>query len=99
MDVTALQDASSQNVEIIFYKFPYEFNIIDGEYPFISKLHIFGLDRKPTRIYQSLKIEGRNSISDIPSKSIVMDNDTNALYVTDLKLSLEPENTYKLIIE
>jgi hypothetical protein len=99
MDVTALQDPVTLNIELIFYKFPYEFNILNGEYPQISKLHIFGLDQRPIRIFQSYKSEGKNSIIDMPQKSIVMNNDTKALYVTDLKLSLEPENTYKLIFE
>jgi len=99
MDITAIQDPSTLNIEIIFYQYQNEFKILDDEYPHISKLHIFGLDKRPIRIYQSYKSEGRISVYDIPQKSILTNNETKALYVTDLKLALETEHPYKIIIE
>lgn len=99
MDITAIQDPSTLNIEVIFYQYQNEFNILDKEYPHISKLHIFGLEKRPIRIYHSYKIEGKNAINDIPQKSIMMNNETKALYVTDLKLPLETDQPYKIILE
>jgi hypothetical protein len=99
MDITAIQDPSTLNIEIIFYQYPGEFKILDGEYPFISKLQIFGLDKRPIRIYHSFKSEGKSAINDIPQKSIIMNSDTKAVYVSDLKLPLETDLPYKIILE
>jgi hypothetical protein len=95
MDVTVINDPATEKLEIIFYKFPYEFKIPEGEYPFISKLYIFGINKRPKRIYYTNKKEN----NDIPEKLVTMNNETKALYVSDLRLPLESESTYKLIVE
>jgi hypothetical protein len=99
MDITVLEDPTTKNIEIIFYKYPSQFTIDVTEYPFISKLHIFGLEKRPLRIYQTFRSEGKNNIIDIPQKSITLNVETKALYITDLKLSLQLASAYKLILE
>jgi len=99
MDITAIEDPTTKHIEIIFYKFPNLYILDVTEYPYISKIQIFGLEKRPLRIFQTIRSDGKNNIIDIPQKSITMNNETKALYITDLKLSMQPTSPYKLIIE
>lgn len=98
MDITCLQEQDLKQrstLQIIFHRFNSQFKIKNGEYPFISKLRVFGFNGIYKKIY-SLVGTVEEKILDT---SISIDEDSNALTIEDLQLLLQSESSYKLIIE
>lgn len=96
MDVTALLDTTSGDIEIIFYKYPGNINIPNGEYPLINKLNIFGLFKRPIRAYYTDKIVG---IQDINPDHLIYDDKSGALFIKDLGLPMNNDHIYKVILK
>jgi hypothetical protein len=99
MDINCLENTDNKGkvfIEIIFYKFNYQFKLKDEENDYINSVKIFGLNKPFKKIY--LKSRPDEPIADT---SLTFNDETSALTIEDLKLPLQPigSNIYKLIID
>lgn len=117
MDITVILN-QDKDLEIIFHSFksPYVksklffirfwinyLNSDPQDYPYFSKLKIYGIYKKVLRIKKSQYIpnpktgDRENKINNI--NSFVIDEDSNALVIGKLSLPIEDQIDYKITIE
>lgn len=97
LDITSMQ--INKSIEIIFRKFETLYKIPNGEYPSIRKLHIFGFNDKPTKVMYISRRNDEEISREYKSDSLMYIKEKKVLYINNLDLSLNKEESYRFVIQ
>ena len=98
LDITSLQVLESKNIEIIFKKPNNKIGLPEGDYNFISKIKILGLDFKPIRIYIQTRKGGESIVQELSNSAIEFHKNLSVLEIKGINLPLT-ETSYKVVLQ